>query len=83
MYKEKINLVCNGGYWYIELPFNAGNIDLGDSIQEAIDMSDDLKIINHVENGLDAEQIEGEGDVALSKEDIQIKIHNLKLNKNE
>jgi len=30
MYRHTINLVCNGGYWYIELPFNAGNIDLGD-----------------------------------------------------
>ena len=79
MYKQKINLVCNGGYWHIELPFNAGNIELGDSIQEAMDMSDDLKIINYVENGLDAGQIEGEGDVALPKEEIEIKIHNLKL----
>lgn len=50
-------LICNGGYWQIDLPFNSGSIDLGDSIQEAIDINYELQVINHLEGGLSIKEI--------------------------
>jgi len=79
MMKFECKLICDDGWWFVELPFNAGKIDLGSSIEEAIDMSDELKIIKHLETKvISPEEIEAEGDVYLSKQDIAIMIHKVK-----
>ncbi len=73
MIKNNCKLICNGGYWIVELPFAAGTIELGDSMNEVVDMSDELKIINHLENGLSPEEMVEE-DVHLTREEICEKI---------
>lgn len=60
MVKLDCKIVCEKGYWFVELPFNAGIIDLGDSINDIIDTSDEFKYLNHRENGLSDDEICGE-----------------------
>lgn len=75
MIVQNCKLICDKGWWFIELPFNAGKIDLGDSIHEAMDMSDELKIMNNLENDISSpEEMEAEGNIYLSKEEIASKI---------
>jgi len=47
-------LRCSNGYWTIESPF--GQIDLGDCMNDMIDMNPELTMVNAIENN-DEEQI--------------------------
>lgn len=53
VYEKECKIFCDCGYWYLELPFKAGIIELGDSINNAIIFSDELKVIDDVENGVE------------------------------
>ena len=65
MKKLDCKLVCEKGYWFIELPFNSGTIDLGSSFDEIKDFNNELKVIDYAENGLTIFEISKEMDYDL------------------